>query len=90
MEALPSIGQSALRDIFREILNNALQRRTMAGVKMTVQSRIYRRRASDLARLADAEIDPQKMMPLVHQALQWVNLAENEEILAGQDDLSSC
>lgn len=42
----------------------------------------YRRRASHLGRLADAEDSEAKMLPLVQQALSWIQLAENEEFLA--------
>jgi len=53
-----------------------------ASVIPTAQSLIYRQRASDLGRLAAAETDELKMLPLVHQALGWIQLAENEEMLA--------
>lgn len=42
----------------------------------------YRRRASNLGRLADAEDSEAKMLPLMQQALSWIQLAENEEFLA--------
>jgi CheY-like chemotaxis protein len=45
----------------------------------------YRRRASYLGRLADAEDEEAKMLPLVEQALSWIQLAENEEFLAQHD-----
>jgi CheY-like chemotaxis protein len=45
----------------------------------------YRRRASYLGRLADAEDTEAKMIPLVQQALSWIQLAENEEFLAQND-----
>jgi CheY-like chemotaxis protein len=45
----------------------------------------YRRRASYLGRLADAEDTEAKMLPLVQQALSWIQLAENEEFLAQHD-----
>jgi CheY-like chemotaxis protein len=45
----------------------------------------YRRRASYLGRLADAEDTEAKMLPLVQQALSWIQLAENEEFLARND-----
>jgi CheY-like chemotaxis protein len=45
----------------------------------------YRRRASYLGRLADAENSEAKMLPLVQQALSWIQLAENEEFLAQND-----
>lgn len=57
-----------------------------ASVKSTQQSLIYRRKASEFARLAEAEPDEIKMLPLLHQALSWIQMAENEEFLAGDSD----
>lgn len=46
----------------------------------------YRRRAARLGRLADAESDEAKMLPLIQQALSWIQLAENEEFLGAETD----
>lgn len=48
----------------------------------TDQSWSYRKRAANLARAADASTDVQEQVDLVKQALQWIQLAENEEFLA--------
>lgn len=53
-----------------------------ATAKITHRSALYRRRAAELARRAEAEGDELQVLPLVHQALSWISLAENEEILA--------
>jgi two-component system, response regulator PdtaR len=42
----------------------------------------YRRRASQLGRIADAQTDESRMLHLIEQALSWIRLAENEEFLA--------
>ena len=42
----------------------------------------YRKRASRLGRCADLEPDFDKACRLLHQALSWIQLAENEEYLA--------
>ena len=42
----------------------------------------YRKRASRLGRCADLEPDFEKACRLLHQALSWIQLAENEEYLA--------
>jgi len=54
-----------------------------ATAKITQRSALYRRKAAELARRAEAEGDELQVLPLVHQALSWISLAENEEILAG-------
>lgn len=46
----------------------------------------YRRRAARLGQLADAEPADDKMLALMHQALSWIQLAENEELLAHVND----
>jgi hypothetical protein len=47
------------------------------------QSMAYRLKASRLGRMANAESDEAKMLPLLNQAMSWILLAENEESLAG-------
>ena len=54
--------------------------------KLTPQSRIYRRKAAAFSRLAEAESDPEKIFPLIQQALSWIQFAENEEVLNADDD----
>ena len=78
---------SGFRDTLVAILRTSIKikrDRMNAPLKTTEQSLIYRRRAADLARLAEAEPHEIKMLPLIHQALSWVQLAENEEAL-GED-----
>lgn len=48
----------------------------------TTQSWSYRKRAADLARAADASADLEEQVNLMKQALQWIQLAENEEFMA--------
>lgn len=48
----------------------------------TTQSRSYRKRAADLARVADASAGLEEQVNLMNQALQWIQLAENEEFTA--------
>lgn len=45
------------------------------------QSIEYRRKASRLGRMANAESDETKMVPLLNLALSWIQMAENEEFL---------
>src|ERR1700759_4032480 len=45
-----------------------------------------RRRASRLGQLADAEPTNEGMLTLMHQALSWIQLAENEELLDRVDN----
>jgi hypothetical protein len=48
----------------------------------TLQSMGYRKRASDLARLADREANLPDRLKLVKEALDWISLAENDEFIA--------
>lgn len=48
----------------------------------TTQSWLYRKRAAEFARAADLAVDIQERIELVKQALQWIQLAENEEFMA--------
>jgi hypothetical protein len=43
----------------------------------------YRTKASRLGRQAWAERDEAKMLRLLQEALAWIELAQNEELLAG-------
>ncbi len=45
----------------------------------------YRRRASRLGQLADAEETSEGVLTLMQQALAWIQLAENEELLDRAD-----
>jgi hypothetical protein len=71
------------RNMLLEILRASTRRKNMNAVaRFTPQSLTYRRKAAALARLAEAEQDELKMLPIVHQALSWIQLAENEELLS--------
>jgi hypothetical protein len=54
---------------------------------MTLQSLYYRQKASELGRRASLASDDQQKFKLLHEALQWIHLAENEEVLSGEPDL---
>ncbi len=54
----------------------------------TRTSLIYRIRAAAAARLAEAELDEAKMLPLMHQALSWIQMAENEEAIEAAKNAS--
>jgi CheY-like chemotaxis protein len=56
-------------------------------VHLVSRSIRYRRRAARLGQQADAETSEEKMLPLMHQALSWIQLAENEEFLAQADTI---
>jgi hypothetical protein len=57
----------------------------MSKVQTTRRSIAYRQKAARLARLAEAEPEFEKSLLLLRDALSWIGLAENEEVLA-QDD----
>jgi hypothetical protein len=59
-------------------LQGKLRQGLVGKMPVTKQSVGYRKRASDLARLADAEANPPDRMKLVSEALNWITLAENE------------
>jgi hypothetical protein len=42
----------------------------------------YRLRASALARQADCSSDETEKMRLIHEALSWIELAENDELIS--------
>ena len=42
----------------------------------------YRLRASALARQADCSSDDTEKMRIIHEALSWIQLAENDELLS--------
>ena len=46
------------------------------------RSILYRRRAANLAEQADETDDPHQQSELLRTAIQWVQVAENEEYLA--------
>jgi hypothetical protein len=52
-------------------------------------ARRYRLEASRLGQLASADLPPLVMLGLLQQALQWFQLAENEEFMAAEE-ASSC
>lgn len=91
----PLTGPSGLRDTLIDILRTSVSRRsTPDHMKTTQQSLVYRRKAAGLARVVEAEPDEAKMLALLHQALGWIQLAENEEFLrevglSGGDDLKA-
>lgn len=42
----------------------------------------YRLRASALARQADCSLDETEKMRFIHEALSWIQLAENDELIS--------
>ena len=48
-------------------------------------ARRYRLEASRLGQLANSELPSRVMLGLVQQALQWIQLAENEEFMAAEE-----
>jgi hypothetical protein len=63
-------------------LQRKLRQRLGGTMPVTKQSMGYRKRASELADLADKEASPSDRMKLVTEALNWIALAENDEIIA--------
>jgi hypothetical protein len=59
----------------------------MLRVQTSKQSFAYRYKAAQLARQADAEPEPDKSALLLRDALAWIGMAENEEVLA-QDNVN--
>lgn len=49
--------------------------------RMTSTSREFRLKAARLARMAEIEPDASQQFHLIHQALSWIQVAENEELL---------
>lgn len=54
--------------------------------QLTEQSIRYRQRASDLARRSDTMADPSEQLDLIQQALRWITMAENDEMLGQMDE----
>ena len=81
----PLTRQPGFREALLDILRAAVRRSKMSNMKTTSQSLIYRRKAAEFARLAEAEPDEAVVMELVQKALSWIQLAENEELLADRD-----
>ena len=50
----------------------------------TPQSLAYRRRASAVGKRAYEIEDTEKMLRQLHEALSWIQLAENEEVLTAK------
>jgi predicted metal-dependent hydrolase len=63
-------------------LHRELRRRLTNKMPVTKQSMGYRKRASELAQMADKEASYSDRTKLVMEALNWISLAENEEIIA--------
>jgi hypothetical protein len=56
-------------------------------IHMTPQSMIYRQKASDLGRQANGATVVKRQFELLLEALRWIHLAENEEILGEEPEL---
>jgi hypothetical protein len=50
----------------------------------------YRLEASRLGQLANSDLPSLVMLGLIQQALQWIQLAENEEFIAAQEVSLPC
>lgn len=48
----------------------------------------YRRRAADVGRKAIESPDDAEMLRLLHQALSWIQLAENEELMSNSQPMT--
>ncbi len=72
---------SGLTDLLISVLRTSIRQKAATGMRTTPQSRVYRRRAALTAQLAEAEQDPERMLPLVLQVQAWIQIAENEEAL---------
>lgn len=64
------------------ILRAYLRSKITVVWKLTVLSTVYRKRAARIARDADVCEEPIKELELIKRALEWIALAENEELLA--------
>lgn len=53
-----------------------------APFNLTPQSLIYRQRAAELGRESERTTDLSEQLVLVKRALEWIQLAENEELLS--------
>jgi hypothetical protein len=56
---------------------------TLDMTRFTPDPAQYRRRASRLGQYASLEPDPERKRLLLEEAMSWVALAENEELLRG-------
>jgi bacterioferritin (cytochrome b1) len=74
---MPNHGETLL-----QILRSSLRGKMDALHKLTAQSTKYRKHAAALAREADAMSDLEEQIELMRRALQWIALAENEELIA--------
>lgn len=68
--------------VYLDYVRSALRQSMHAPHVPTTQSWIYRKRASEVARSADASMDIEEQTNLMKRALQWIQLAENEEFMA--------
>ena len=48
----------------------------------------YRRRAADVGRQAIESSDDAETLRLLHQALSWIQLAENEEVMSKSEPMT--
>jgi hypothetical protein len=58
------------------------------GARITNISLQYRRRAAEVGQQAMESKDDAEMMRLLHQALSWIQLAENEELILSSEPLT--
>lgn len=59
------------------------------GAHITSTSLQYRRRAAEVGQKAMETTDDAEMLRLLHQALSWIQLAENEELMLTSEPLVS-
>ncbi len=74
MQPTPATILTALRLSLRQKLN-------AQGMLTTAKSLQYRKRAAELAQKADKAAEAEQA-DLLQQALSWIQLAENEEMIA--------
>lgn len=55
---------------------------------MTRTSLQYRKRAAEVGQKAMESTDDAEMLRLLHQALSWIQLAENEELMLNSEPLA--
>jgi hypothetical protein len=72
------------RETILTLMRTSLRGKMSSSVKTTPQSIVYRRKAAELGRMAEAETEETKMLALLAQALSWIQLAESEELLASE------
>ena len=58
------------------------------SARITGISLQYRRRAAEVGQRAMESTDDAEMMRLLHQALSWIQLAENEELMLNSEPLT--